>query len=95
MIEYLSYFGIGFLGGFIFKKYARGFILYALIFGGLIYGLHYLGVITIDWSKLKDLIGMTSDATGFSAEPYMAWAREHIMQVIIGFIGFVVGYSVG
>ncbi len=96
LVEYLSYFGIGFLGGFIFKKYARGFILYALIFGGLLYGLHYFGVITIDWTKLKEFIGMApGNGAGFTAEPYMTWARGHIMQLVIGIIGFVVGYNVG
>jgi len=95
LVEYLSYFGIGFLAGFIFKKYARGFILYALIFGGLIYALHYFGVVTIDWTKLKELIGMSAETGGFQTEPYMAWARKHIMQLLIGLIGFAVGYTVG
>lgn len=95
LVEYLSYFGIGILAGVIFKKFARAFILYALIFGGLLYGLHYFDVITFDWTKLKDLIGMAPGDSGFSTEPYMAWAREHIMQLIIGIIGFAVGYSIG
>lgn len=95
MVEYASYFGIGILAGVIFKKFARSFILYSLIIGGLLYALHYFGVITFDWSKLKDLIGMSSGESSFSMEPYMSWAREHIMQLIIGLIGFAVGYSIG
>jgi len=95
LVEYAAYFGVGFFSGFIFKKYARGFILYALIFGGLLYGLHYFEIITIDWTKLKDLIGMTHTDTGDAMAPYIKWAREHIMQLIIGIIGFVIGYNVG
>lgn len=95
IIEYAAYFGVAFFSGFIFKKYARGFLLYALIFGGLMFGLHYFGIIAIDWAKLKEFIGMVPTDDTFSMDPYMQWAKSHITQLIIGIIGFIIGYLVG
>lgn len=87
---------IGFIFGFAVKKYARHVIVYLLFFGIGLLLLQHLQVITIDFEKLKSLIGITptENLEGTLSE-YFEWAKSHILTVIIGGIGFGVGYKVG
>ena len=90
------YFGSGFLSGFLFKKFGK-YLIFTLIVGtALIYGLHYLQVISLDIERLRNLIGLNpNDTLDIVIRYYLDWILNHIVYSILCVIGFIVGYKIG
>lgn len=95
VIELLIAFGIGLVAGFIFNKIGRQVILGLVLLAVLVLGLQYLGIVTIDWSHLKQLIGIAPTQTleGLMTDSF-AWIKSHLLTVIVGGIGFLAGYKI-
>jgi len=96
ILEMSAYLGIGFISGFLVKKYGRYVVCAVLIAGLSIWGLEHLNIITIDWARAKDVIGVSDTQTVQSLWGiYIAWVKEHIFAAAGVVIGFLVGYRVG
>ena len=96
IVRILSFFGIGFFVGFLLKKYLRYFfiITLTLIFFFIVFD--RFGVILVDWSHIQQLTGVDPQSTiQYTGEQILLIIQEHIILVISGFIGFVIGYRVG
>jgi len=90
------YLGIGFLAGFLFKKYAKYLFIVVLTVVGLAV-LHHLGFVefTINWEKVQGIqpIPTPMDATIWSV--YWEWIKANVAIVLSFSVGFLVGFRVG
>ena len=86
----------GFLLGFIFKRYFK-FLFVSVLFAGLLMvGFESLGVITIDWQAVKELIGWVSPADAQSmASQLFEWVKNNSVAFIASLLGFLIGCKVG
>ncbi|HLB40654.1 MAG TPA: hypothetical protein VJJ83_02595 [Candidatus Babeliales bacterium] len=95
IIELCTIMGIGFFAGFIFKKYSR-LVLAALIL--FILGtltLESFNLVSVQWLNVKVLLGIQPHTSvGSLFDSYIVWLKMHLLSVISGFIGFLVGYRV-
>lgn len=86
----------GFVIGFIAKKYGRPVLSSLILLAAFLALLNHFSIITIEWSKIKALIGLSQDETMQSVMSHMVdWTREHILPVAIGGIAFFIGYTIG
>ncbi len=95
----LTQLGIALAGGitlgFLVKRYGRQTLFFIIFFTGLLLGLDYLEVITIQWVNVKNLIGLApAENLESILQGYLQWAQKNIVAVITGFIGFLIGYKV-
>lgn len=96
LVEIFAYAAVGFITGFLLKKYGRFLILFFLIAVLSLWGLNYLNIITIDIVKIKTLLGISEFSTVDSIwKTYSFWVKEHIIATITILIGFLIGYHVG
>lgn len=81
--------------GFLVKRYGRQTIFFLIFFAGLLFGLEYLNVITIQWTNLKDLVGLApAETVEGVARGYFDWAQKNVVAVVTGLIGFLIGYKI-
>lgn len=96
IIELVTIMGVGFFVGFLFKKYSR-LVLAALILfilGVLI--LENFNLVSVQWLNVKSLLGVQPHTSvGGLFDTYIVWLKTHLLSVVSGFIGFLVGYRVG
>jgi uncharacterized membrane protein (Fun14 family) len=96
VMEFLSYLGIGFVVGFLFKKFSSHALIAIGVFILGVLGLETLGILTIDWTQVNNLTGIgPSDTIGSLLSNYFMWLKEHFGVVLSAFIGFLIGYKVG
>ena len=94
--EYGIAFGGGMLVGFLVKRYGRQTILTILAFAAVLAGLNYFELVTIDWIKVKEFIGLApAETVEAFFKDYWQWATSHIISVVVSILGFIVGYKVG
>jgi len=99
LVEMGIYLLIGFLAGFLFKKYARALLVVVLSLIGLVI-LHQLGFITIsvNWDKIQGLqpvvVPAGADAAGMWSV-YWEWIKTNFAVVLSFSVGFFVGLKVG
>lgn len=95
-VEFLSYFGFGFLVGYFFKKFSTHvFIALGAFVLGLL-ALETVNVIVIDWAQVRALTGIgPSDTIGALATNYFEWLKAHVAVVAVTFVGFLIGHRVG
>jgi len=90
------WFGAGFVGGFLFKKYFRFFLFSLLMAVVLMAWLEFNGAISIDWDAVNALVGI--DNTKEIEDVFtivIEWIRLNVAWVISGTIGFWLGYRLG
>lgn len=94
--QIMLYLGIGFLAGFLFKKYGKHFLIVVLTVVGL-FVLQHLGFvnIVINWDKVRALQPMQVAAGANIWSEYWAWLLANLAIVISSAIGFFVGFKVG
>lgn len=86
--------GIGFLVGFILKKFGKFFaiIVGALVILGILQQLGFI-VLSINWLKMQELFGVhaipTLDTPTLTL--YLDWVKEHVMNVLLFVLGFLMG----
>lgn len=98
LIEMGVYLGIGFLSGFLLKKYSSYVFVFVLFLVGIVV-LQHLGVLSvvINWTKVQELFGIQpavlSDATVFAL--YWEWIKMNFALVLSFSIGFLIGLRIG
>lgn len=98
LIDMALYLGVGFLSGFLIKKYGKYIFVFVVCIVALIVA-QQAGIIsvTVYWNKIQEFFGVQPVDTapeGLFAG-YWDWAKEHIALVISFSIGFLVGLRVG
>ncbi len=97
IFEIVVYLGIGFLVGFLLKKYAQFVIVFIVLIIGLVV-LQQLNVINlvVDWVRLQDLFGIQPTVTGSDTISfYFEWIKVNIWLVLSFAVGFFFGLRVG
>lgn len=96
IIELCTIMGIGFFVGFLFKKYSRLVLAALIIFILGVLALEKFNLLAVQWINVKSLLGVqTNTSVGTLFDSYIVWLKAHLLSVISGFIGFLVGYRVG
>ena len=95
LVEILYYLGIGFILGFLFKKYFKHVLLISLVLFLTYKGLVYIDAITIEWNKVYNFFGLQPAVTLDSViGSYFAWVKANIVVFLTAFIGFLIGAKV-
>ena len=99
-IDALLYSGIygacGFVIGFSFKKYGRAIIGLSLLCVLVLFFLYSFNIITFDFVRLKELVGLAPTTTVQSIFQLLyEWMRDNKMMSAGSILGFVIGYLVG
>jgi hypothetical protein len=94
IVQILLYGGVAFIAGFLVNRYFRSLFLGILLSVAFIVFLHYSQIILIDMTKLKALLGITSD---HSLEWYLSealnWIKNNVILSLSAFFGFMIGYK--
>lgn len=94
-VEILSYTGVAFLAGFLFKRFFRTAFVVTLCFFSALFLLTYFGFVTVDWAKIQELTGVHStDTVAALGAAATLWIRENVLVSLGSLVGFVIGYSV-
>lgn len=95
-VDIVIYAGIGFLIGFLFKRFFKVLIVALLITVLGLKGLEYFSFITINWMKIYAVTGIApADSLEGLVNVFIAWVRVNALIVLSSFGGFVLGYIVG
>ena len=99
LIELGLYLGIGFLSGFLFKKYFK-YMLVFVAFIGCLYWLQYMNVITvvINADRAQEIFGVQPGAVFEDAglmSQYWEWVKANVALVLTYSIGFFIGLKLG
>jgi uncharacterized membrane protein (Fun14 family) len=90
--------GVGFLAGFLLKKYNRYVAALVFIILALI-GLDFMGIISISmqWDRLYDLFGIEPlmPVEGNAITVYTEWLRANFFMSASFIIGFLFGLRIG
>ncbi len=98
LIDMALYGGIGFLIGFLLKKYGKFIFIVVLCIVALIIA-QQAGIISVQvyWTKIQEFLGMQT--TGQAPEGFFTsawdWAKTHLSLVISFSMGFLIGLRVG
>ncbi len=94
--ETAVWFGIGFLGGFLLKRYGRYVVLAILTCLVGLWALSHFELVTLHMDKFKEIVGFASTDTVASVfATFGEWAKEHVIQAIACVAGFFMGYKIG
>jgi len=98
IIEIGIYLGIGFLTGFLIRRFSK-FIVFLLLFIASLVILDQLDIIkiAINWDKIQELFGIqvVQAADGGLLSTYWAWFTANFLFVISFLIGLAIGLKVG
>lgn len=96
LIEIGLYLGIGFLSGFLFKKYAK-YLLVVVLTIVAIAVLHQFKFIdvAINWSKIQGLKPTSAPVDSNMLTVYWEWVKANFAIVLSFSVGFFVGFRVG
>lgn len=88
--------GIGFLSGFLFKKYFKTFIMTVLFAVLIVAVLDKLNLIHIDWQHLQSTVGIqpTQEAFQNLFQATYAWMKINVQAVTSFGVGFIIGYKI-
>jgi len=89
--------GIGFLSGFLFKKYFSTFIM-CVVFGAVVLGLlDYANLIQIDLVSLQSTLGLQQNPQQMTTlfQSALEWIKLNLTVVSCFGVGFIVGFKVG
>jgi len=98
-VDIAIYGGIGFLSGFLLKKYSAYVALFVLLIVGLSV-LHQFGVIsiTLHWDKVNELLGLhagASVADDALVTSVWEWIKANMIITVSYVIGFLIGLNIG
>lgn len=97
LFEMAVYFGVGFLTGYLLRKYGK-FIIFLILAIVALFLLQQVGIIDIavHMDKIYELFGMQPTAAeGSLFAGYWEWVKTHITLVVMFSIGFLIGLRVG
>lgn len=98
-VEIAVYAGIGFLIGFLFKKYIK-YILLLILFVVSLVILEQFDILhtNVNWPKLQELLNVQATADVFNAQSvqsYIQWAKANFVVVFSASVGFLIGLKLG
>lgn len=95
VIHVLTYGGIGFVAGFLFKKFGRLFVMSVVIVGAALLALSYLDMVSLNFDKFRSLLGISgADTVESVARHYYDLVRSNLLATVSGAVGFFIGYKV-
>lgn len=99
-LDKLLEFGIagafGGLFGFLTKRFGKQTVIIVLALAVVFYGLDYFHVLSVDWSKIKEVFGIVPSQTFDGAvQEYVQLIKANAISFIVAVIGFIVGYKIG
>jgi uncharacterized membrane protein (Fun14 family) len=99
LVDVALYGCIGFLVGFLIKRYSTVVILMVLMTAGLLVLQQFeLITIAVNWFKFNDLLGLPQTTTIINENMPMIlweWARANMVIVVSAIIGFLTGVKLG
>lgn len=96
IIHVLSFVCVGFVAGYLLKKYFKYFfvITVAVILSVIL--LDRFGVIMINWSNMQQVTGVDPHSTVQQCgQQLFTLIRDNVVLALSTFVGFVIGYSIG
>lgn len=98
IMELSLYLGVGFIAGFLLKRYSKFFLFLVIGITGILL-LQYNGIISIavHWHRIQALVGIQPLAVpdGRMASVYWQWVTEHVGIAVSFSVGFVCGLHLG
>jgi uncharacterized membrane protein (Fun14 family) len=99
LLELVIYLGIGFVVGFLLKKYFKYVLLLILFIVSLVI-LEQFSVIrvSVNWVKIQELLNFQQTETPLNVQVssyYVAWVKENFIVVLSASVGFLVGLKLG
>lgn len=96
IIELGAYFITGFFAGILIKRFGRAFIFAAIVLILSLFIFENLGLLQIDWFKIKDVTGISpQESIGSLFTFYFNWIKVNLSIVISTLVGLGLGYKVG
>lgn len=96
IIEICTYAGGGFLVGFLLKKYFRMGIILIVLLVAAGWALVEFDLITINWGNAQNLTHVApSDTLGNVLANLAFWVKAHLVIVVSGLVGFLIGHKAG
>ena len=96
LIHVLSFVCVGFVGGYLLKKYFRYFFIVTVAVVLAVILLDRFGVIVINWSSMQQVTGVDPHSTVQQCgQNLFNLIRNNIVLALSTFIGFIIGYSIG
>jgi len=99
ILDIILYGGLGFLFGFLLRKYANYVAFLVLVVVGVVamqqYNIVHVG---INWTQLNDLLGFQHGPTTVDGASFMAfweWSKANAVIVASWIIGVLIGLKVG
>ena len=93
-VEMAGYLIAGFIFGFLVKYGGRLFFLLLIGAGLALWALDYLQVLTVHYSTLKSLLGLSADSTLQSVlTNAVDWVRTHKIESLAAFFGFILAWK--
>lgn len=98
LIEIGIYAGVGFLCGFLFKRFGTYFIAFAVGIGVLLL-MQQVDLVTfsVNWAKIQSFFGVTTlpvtDGSAFFTTLW-EWIKANVRPVLSFSVGFLIGFNV-
>lgn len=93
-VEIAGYLIAGFIAGFLIKHGGRLFFWLLLGAGLSLWALELMHVISIDYSMLKAVFGLSSDTSVADVfNIWVAWVQSHIVESLALFFGFILAWK--
>ncbi|MBV8660935.1 MAG: hypothetical protein JO129_02220 [Candidatus Dependentiae bacterium] len=95
-IRFISFFGIGFLGGLFFKRWSKYIIFVAISLAIVLALLQGFSIISINFSTIQRLTGLQNikDMSSMFLA-FLEIAKKYMRELICSGIGFIVGFKTG
>src|SRR5690242_2249384 len=96
LIELATYCGIGFLSGFLVKRYGRVVVTIVISLAVIFGALSYMQIISIDWTQIRSIMGIDESASLDTLfQTIIMWIKDHVKIVVSALVGFFIGYKAG
>ncbi len=97
LVDILLYASIGFLAGFLLKKFSTYVVLFVLMVAALFVLQKFdLIAITINWTKVNEVLGIQPvNAGGNVATMVWEWMKVNVVITVSFLVGFLLGLRVG
>jgi uncharacterized membrane protein (Fun14 family) len=93
-VEMAGYLIAGFIFGFLVKYGGRLFFLLLIGAGLALWALDYLQVLTVNYSTLKSLLGLSADSTLQSVlTGAVDWVKAHVIESLAALLGFILAWK--
>lgn len=99
LLDIVLYGGLGFLSGYLLRKYANYVAFLVLVSVGIIV-MHQYNIIHVEvnWTQLNDLLGFQhspSTADGASFVAFWEWCKVNAVIVVSYIVGLLIGLKIG